>query len=176
MVAPFLAAVPFQVPSSGLVASSRPSVNFRWEMSICTGPGAIHHLQHAVRNQGVQRLLRQSVTAGEGESTPDVHIDIEDTRAAGEAEVPVDFVGPLRPPTPGLSGTVSWDRLQPDVARSSSFHPTITVMTPGTRMSDSGGYTYKVEWGSRGARRRRPDGSSRRSTGRSRRAIAAAVR
>ena len=50
LVAPFLAAVPFTAPSSGLVASSqlsanfrwdlvapsRPSANFRWEMNICS--------------------------------------------------------------------------------------------------------------------------------------------
>jgi hypothetical protein len=36
LVAPFLAAVPFTAPSSGLVASSQLSVNFRWEMSSCS--------------------------------------------------------------------------------------------------------------------------------------------
>jgi hypothetical protein len=102
-----------------------------------------------VGNQGVQRLLRRSVPVGEGESGTgtDIDIDIEGTRAVGEAEVPVDFVGPLKP---GDTRAVPHDfagPLQPGVARSSSFHPTITVVTPGTRTSDCGGYTYKVKWG-----------------------------
>ena len=33
LVAPFLAAAPFLVPSSGLIASNRLSANFRWELS-----------------------------------------------------------------------------------------------------------------------------------------------
>ena len=36
LVAPFLAAVPFPAPSSGFMASSRLSANFRWEMSSCS--------------------------------------------------------------------------------------------------------------------------------------------
>ena len=36
LVAPFLAALPFPAPSSGFMASSRLSANFRWEMSSCS--------------------------------------------------------------------------------------------------------------------------------------------
>ena len=36
LVAPVLAAVPFPAPSSGFMASSRLSANFRWEMSSCS--------------------------------------------------------------------------------------------------------------------------------------------
>jgi hypothetical protein len=45
--------------------------------------------------------------------------------------VPYTFIGPL----------------QPGVVRSSSFHPDITVVTPGARTSDCGEYSYKVQWG-----------------------------
>jgi hypothetical protein len=36
LVGPFLAARPFPAPSSGFMASSRLSANFRWEMSSCS--------------------------------------------------------------------------------------------------------------------------------------------
>jgi len=64
-----------------------------------------------------------------------------------EAEVPADFIGPL---APGDTRAVPHDfsgPLQPGVVRSSSFHPTITVVTPGAGTSDCGAYAYKVKWG-----------------------------
>jgi hypothetical protein len=78
--------------------------------------------------------------SGEGEALGD-----EPTNS--EAEYPVGFVGPL---APGDTHAVPHDfvgPLQPGVARSAAFHPTITVVTPGTRTDDCGGYTYKVRWG-----------------------------
>src|SRR5206468_9114338 len=35
----------------------------------------------------------------------------------------------------------------PGAVRSAAFHPTITVVSPGARTSDCGGYSYKVQWG-----------------------------
>lgn len=80
----------------------------------------------------------------EGETIGD---DTEIETEGGEAEYPADFIGPLQA---GDTRAVPHDfvgPLQPDVVRSSSFHPTITVITAGTRTTDCGAYTYKVQWG-----------------------------
>ena len=88
-----------------------------------------------------------TVSLGEGETIGPETVEMEGMNPVGEAEYPIDFVGPLQP---GDTRAVPHDfigPLQPGVTRSSSFHPTITVVTPGTRNSDCGAYTYKVRWG-----------------------------
>lgn len=85
--------------------------------------------------------------SSEGETTEEPRPEMEGTTRIGEAEYPVDFVGPLpsggvRAVPADLTGTPA-----PGTVRSASFHPSITVVTPGGRTSDCGGYTYKVRWG-----------------------------
>ena len=114
----------------------------------------------------------QTVLLGEGETIgPEAVIGTEGMNLVGEAESPVDSVGSLQPfdtraefPVdfvgplqPGDTYAVPHDfvgPLQPGVTRSPSFHPTITVVTPGTRTSDCGAFTYKVRWGIPAAARR----------------------
>jgi len=89
----------------------------------------------------------QSNLSAEGETIGPEAVEMEGVTLAGEAEVPVDFIGPLRP---GDTRAVPADFIGPleaGVIRSASFHPTISVMTAGTRTSDCGAYTYKVKWG-----------------------------
>src|SRR5262249_46018291 len=89
----------------------------------------------------------QTVLLGEGETIGPEVVEMEGNHPVCEAEYPVDFVGPLQP---GDTRAVPHDfigPLQSGITRSSSFHPTITVVTPGTRVSDCGAYTYKVKWG-----------------------------
>ena len=66
---------------------------------------------------------------------------------AMRAEYPVDFVGPLQP---GDTYAVPYDfvgPLQKGVIRSNSFHPTMTLVTPGKATSRCGGFEHKVKWG-----------------------------
>ena len=91
--------------------------------------------------------VAETISSVEGETIGAETREMEGTHPIGEAEYPVDFVGPLQP---GDTRAVPHDfigPLQPGVARSASFHPTITVVTPGRRTSDCGAYTYKVRWG-----------------------------
>lgn len=89
----------------------------------------------------------QTNVPGEGETIGDEAGIPMEGNPVGEAEFPADFVGPLQP---GDTRAVPHDFAgtpPPGAARSASFHPTITVVTPGRRTSDCGGYTYKVRWG-----------------------------
>jgi hypothetical protein len=92
--------------------------------------------------------VAQTAFLGEGETIgAATGVEMEGTKPVGEAEVPADFVGPLQA---GDTRAVPHDfsgALQPGVTRSASFHPTRTVVTPGTKTSDCGAYTYKVQWG-----------------------------
>jgi hypothetical protein len=88
--------------------------------------------------------VRARRAATEGETVGD-ESRLEEEGA--EAEYPTDFVGPLRA---GDTRAVPHDFVGPlpaDVSRSASFHPTMTVVTPGAGTSDCGAYTYKVRWG-----------------------------
>jgi len=90
--------------------------------------------QHAAFNA-------HTVSPGRGETLDDTEMTI------GRKEVPVNFVGPLQP---GDTRAVPDDfigPLEPGVVRSKSFHPTISVVTPGRRTSDCGANEYKVKWG-----------------------------
>jgi hypothetical protein len=93
-------------------------------------------------------VRRQAASPVEGESVrPEREIEAESTRRMGEGEYPVDFVGPLQP---GDTYAVPHDHpgaVPAGATRSSSFHPTMTVTTPGTPTGDCGGYTYTVRWG-----------------------------
>jgi hypothetical protein len=109
---------------------------------------AIPHLQSTVDSLAAQRLPHASAgPSGEGEAYTDDVVEIEGTNRVGEAEVPVGFVGPLQPGDTRAVPHGFVGPLPPDVVRSSAFHPTITVVTPGARTTDCGGYTYKVRWG-----------------------------
>ncbi len=124
-------------PKSGF--SSKTSRHFEYDFSRI--PVYSNGEQHTPSN------AEQTVSLGEGETIGPETVEMEGMNPVGEAEFPVDFVGPLQP---GDTRAVPHDfvgPLQPGVTRSSSFHPTITVVTPGTRRSDCGAYTYRVRWG-----------------------------
>jgi|SRR5580698_3297759 hypothetical protein len=105
-----------------------------------------------IGNQAMLRLLsgqgrfapslpRSSASGGEGETAGKV------SPTQMEAEVPADTPGPLKP---GDVKAVPHDfvgPVQPGVVRSASFHPTMSVVTPGAGTSDCGAYAYKVKWG-----------------------------
>ncbi|MEV6871424.1 hypothetical protein [Amycolatopsis sp. NPDC051128] len=97
-------------------------------------------LRRVVGNEAVSRLMA-------GEAVTEPVVDTDGNGRLCEAELRADFIGPLQP---GDTRAVPHDfvgPLQPGIARSSSFHPTITVVTPGAKISDCGGYAYKVQWG-----------------------------
>ncbi len=137
----------------------------------------IRHLQRTIGNQAVQRLpegntgdarenpaiaevarfghdfsrisvyssdKKRAFTRGEGGES----IDPEAVEREGmRAEYPVDFVGPLQP---GDTRAVPYDfvgPLEPGVVWSSSFHPTMAVVTAGRATSRCGGFEHKVRWG-----------------------------
>jgi hypothetical protein len=65
----------------------------------------------------------------------------------GRNEVPVDFVGPLRPGDTRAVPHNFVGPLEPGVTTSNAFLPTISVVTPGRRTGDCGANEYKVRWG-----------------------------
>jgi hypothetical protein len=73
--------------------------------------------------------------------------EVEGSQRFGEAEVPIDFVGPLQPGDTRAVPHNFAGAIPAGATRSSSFHPTITVVDAGARTSDCGGYQYKVRWG-----------------------------
>lgn len=87
------------------------------------------------------------VSLGKGETIAPATIKKDGLNPIGRAEFPVDFVGPLQP---GDTSAVPYDFVGPleqGVTRSSSFHPTMTVVTPGRATSQCGGFEHKVRWG-----------------------------
>lgn len=104
------------------------------------GPG----LGRALGNDAAQRLW-ESAAAG-GETLADVEPDAAGVLPMG-AELPADFIGPLRS---GDTRAVPHDfsgTLPAGAVRSNAFTPTMTVVTPGRATDDCGGYIYKVQWG-----------------------------
>src|SRR6202048_4863198 len=92
---------------------------------------SIHHLQRMIGNQALQRLLRsQAVASGGGEAGTDTKIEIQATGPVDQAELPVGVVGALRPGDPRAVSHDFIRPLQSGAVRSSSLHPTITVVTP----------------------------------------------
>jgi hypothetical protein len=136
----------------GSVLGPGASADERQPGSIATAPRFGHDFSRIsvspVRGEHARPGRVPPSSFGEGEDgDPEAQIEIEGTDPPGEAEFPIDFVGPLQP---GDTRAVPHDfvgPLQAGVTRSPSFHPTITVATPGTRRSDCGAYTYKVRWG-----------------------------
>jgi hypothetical protein len=104
------------------------------------GPG----LGRALGNDAARRLW-ESAAAG-GETLAGAQGDAEGVLPMG-AEVPADFVGPLKS---GDTRAVPHDFAgAPPVGavRSAAFIPTMSVVTPGRPVDDCGGYEYKVRWG-----------------------------
>jgi hypothetical protein len=120
---------------------------------VCTCGGACARQESVIDDEErAADALRSAMSArrsyGRGPGHEGETIDGSDDEVDTiEAEYPVDFVGPLQP---GDTRAVPHDfvgPLQPGVTRSASFHPLMTVVTPGTATSDCGDYTYKVQWG-----------------------------
>jgi hypothetical protein len=102
----------------------------------------------AIADQAAPPALLDAVrarrAAAEGETIGD-ESRLEEEGA--EAEYPAGFIGPLQA---GDTRAVPHDSPGPVPAgavRSASFHPTMTVVTPGAATTDCGSYTYKVRWG-----------------------------
>ena len=128
---------------------------------LCDGPCTCGEgTEH--RNDALSVALRSAVVARqiEGETIGD-EADVE--FEGMEAERPVDGAHAKPAAMPAVRALRpilqrewykpwTWFQSKPTPApapapAARSFHPTMTVVTPGTRTTDCGAYTYKVKWG-----------------------------